>query len=99
MSRRTEPINPFYVLLIVVGVAFTLTACAYGLMMFKATRSVGGVDLGPPEGLLGWMNAYGARLLTGELIALGVTTIGAIILDDRRIKRRERDKQSSPPTA
>jgi hypothetical protein len=79
-------------LLIVVGVAFTLTACAYGLMMFKATQPLGRVDLGAPEGLLGWLNLNGATLLTGELIVLGVATIGAIALDDRRIKRRERDK-------
>lgn len=93
MSRRTEPVNPFYVLLIVVGTAFTLTACAYGVMMFKATQSVGRIDLGPPEGLLGWLHLYGAKMLTGELLVLGVATVGAIVLDDRRIKRRERDKK------
>jgi hypothetical protein len=94
VSRRTEPINPFYVLLVVVGVAFTLTACAYGLMMFNATQPVGRIDLGAPDGLLGWLNAHGGALLTGELILLAVATLGAIVLDDRRIKRRERDKIS-----
>jgi hypothetical protein len=93
VSRRSEPVNPFYVLLIVVGTAFTLTACAYGLMMFKATQPVGRVDLGPPDGLLGWLHVYGATMLTGELIVLGVATVGAILLDDRRIKRREREKK------
>ncbi|MBA4018605.1 MAG: hypothetical protein C0483_15680 [Pirellula sp.] len=30
--------NPFYVLLVIVGTAFCLTACAYGLMAMRALR-------------------------------------------------------------
>jgi hypothetical protein len=92
VPRGSEPINPFYVLLIVVGIAFTLTSSAYGVMMFKATQPLGRVDLGVPDGLLGFMQTYGGWLLGGELLALAVATVGAIAVDDRRIKRRERDK-------
>ncbi len=92
MPRDSEPVNPFYVLLIVVGVAFTLTSCAYGVMMFKSDLPLARVDMGAPVGLLGFLNAYGAWMLGGELLALTVATFGAIALDSRRIKRRERDK-------
>jgi hypothetical protein len=30
--------NPFYVLLVIFGIAFSLTACAYGVMAFRAVR-------------------------------------------------------------
>ena len=92
MPRGSEPFNPFYVLLVIVGVAFTLTSCAYGVMMFKTTQPLARVDMGGPEGLLGFLNVYGGRLLGGELLALAVATFGAIALDSRRIKQRDRDK-------
>jgi len=92
VPRDAEPVNPFYVLLIVIGIAFTLTSSAYGVMMFKTTQTPSRADMGAPQGLLGFMHEYGGRLLTAELAGLALATFGAIALDDRRIKRRERDK-------
>ncbi len=38
MAKKKSGINPFYVLLAPLGIVFTITACAYGVMAFKAVR-------------------------------------------------------------
>ena len=38
MGFKKKGFNPFYVLLVIVGTAFCLTACAYGLMAMRALR-------------------------------------------------------------
>ena len=35
MARNQEGTNPFYILLVIAGVAFTVTACAYGVMISR----------------------------------------------------------------
>ncbi len=44
MSKRKEPVNPYYVLLVLLGVVFLVTTCAYGTMAWRATRPVVGRD-------------------------------------------------------
>lgn len=36
MAKRKSAINPFYVLLVLFGLVFFVTACAYGVMAFRA---------------------------------------------------------------
>ena len=71
--------NPFYVAVLVVGIVFSLTACAYGVMAFRQLRP----DLAAeaPHGLLAWMAQHGDRLLIGELLLLTLATVGAIQTD------------------
>jgi len=38
MPKKKSRTNPFYVLLVIFGIAFSLTACAYGVMAFRAVR-------------------------------------------------------------
>jgi hypothetical protein len=38
MPKKKSRTNPFYVLLVIFGVAFSLTACAYGVMAFRAVH-------------------------------------------------------------
>jgi hypothetical protein len=38
MPKMRSRTNPFYVLLVIFGIAFSLTACAYGVMAFRAVR-------------------------------------------------------------
>jgi hypothetical protein len=38
VPKTKEPLNPFYVLLVIVGVVFLITACGYGLMAWRAIR-------------------------------------------------------------
>jgi hypothetical protein len=69
--------NPFYVVLIGVGVVFAITACAYGVM------TVRGLDphAAEEEGLVGLMDKHGLTIMMFELALLGVLTVLAIGTD------------------
>ena len=82
MGRR-KPVNPFYVLLVIAGVVFCLTATAYGVMTVQglhperaAEQSEGG------RHMLVWLDEHGAGLLMGELAVLAVFTFAAIGTDN-----------------
>lgn len=79
--------NPFYVLLVLVGTLFAVTAFAYGVMSVDAMRQVDR----PPKTrtttfrrhpLWEWLDRYGPRLLTGEVMVLALATAGAIGTDE-----------------
>ena len=36
MAKAKAPVNPFYVLVVVFGVVFVITSCAYGTMAYRA---------------------------------------------------------------
>lgn len=86
---QKKPVNPFYVIAIVVGVAFAITACSYCVMTMR------GLDphTAGEGGLVGVMDRYGLVIMLAELGVLGATTIAAIATDDywtRRFESRER---------
>jgi hypothetical protein len=88
---QTKSVNPFYPPLVVVGVVFALTACAYGVM------TVRGLD--PHQagegGLVGFMDEYGLLLMVAELCLLGVLTVAAIGTDEYWTRRFERLQRES----
>lgn len=92
MSQIKEATNPFYVVLLVVGMVFFVTACAYGVMSFKAVRGgPAAMDEAGASGLMVFMEEHGNKLLAGELLILAVATFGAIGSDsywNRRAQRR-----------
>lgn len=96
MPRRTQRFNPFYLLAMIFGIAFTITACAYGVMMLKSIRP-GGLPR-PGErgaGLMDLLSDHGAMIMAIEVAGLAVFAIAAIWLDHHRgrreIARRERE--------
>lgn len=82
MAAR-KPINPFYVLLVLVGAAFAITACAYGVTAMRALRPNRAIAQPPAQksSLIKLMDEHGERLLVGELLLLAVCTVGAISTD------------------
>jgi len=76
--------NPFYFLLVVVGVMFAVTAFAYGVMTLHAIRISGEppVATAGSHPLLVWLGSHGDYLLLGEIAALGLLTFAAIGTDD-----------------
>jgi len=88
MNKRA--INPFYVLSVVAGVLFAITACAYSLMMLVAIRN-GAL---PPAGesgheLMAYLNRHGVTLMAAEVAALAVLTVSAIGLDHVRLRQSD----------
>jgi len=79
MARSKSPVNPFYVVLVMVGIAFCITACAYGIMTFRALR--GEDDQKKAPILVALLDQHGERILMGEILLLGLATFGAIKTD------------------
>jgi len=94
MPKVKAPINPFYLLAMLFGIAFTITACAYGLLMLRSIRAEGLPQEGQPGfGLMDLLRQHGTAILATELAALAVFALAAIYLDHvrgrREIARRE----------
>ena len=93
MSRAKQPANPFYVLLVVVGIVFSLTACLYGVVTVRALKSGPAAAAEGPSGSLEWLDRNAVAIFGVELAVLAACTIGAIALDTRR------DTTRRPPVA
>lgn len=80
--KQKSPINPFYAGVAIAGVLFALTACAYGVVAVRAMRGI-------PEtaGFFELIDKRGPQWMMYELVALAVTTFGAIGLDKLRTER------------
>ena len=80
--------NPFYVLLVPVGVAFVVTAFAYGIMAFQAVNgSAAASAASRAHPLFQWLRVHGNAALLVELGLLAALTVAAIATDrlwDRR---------------
>jgi hypothetical protein len=94
MLRSKKFANPFYGLLVVVGLAFCITAMTYGVMMVRETRAAGSSELVANHALMQLMNDHGNTILLIELALLAVCTFGAIGTDEFWQRRaRERAKR------
>lgn len=82
-----SPANPFYVVLVLAGVVFFVTACAYGMMALREFRAPAGETAMPSE-LLTFLNQRGALLLGIEIAVLATATFAAMAYD-QRLGRRE----------
>jgi hypothetical protein len=88
VARPTEPFNPFYALVIVLGVAFAVTTFAYGTMAYRATDPAAAASDRQP-GLMSLVDDYGVPAMGVELGMLGAATFGAMWLDRLRSRRAE----------
>jgi hypothetical protein len=81
--------NPFYLLLLVVGTLFAITACGYGAMTVRMIE--------PHAFTAGdrFFDTYGLWLMVGELGVLAVLTFLAIGTDDYWVRRAEAKAQST----
>jgi hypothetical protein len=100
--RACQRFNPFYLLAMLFGISFTITACAYGLMMLRAIRAEGLPQEGQSGfGLMDLLSQHGTAILATELAGLAVFTLAAIYLDHRRgrreIARREAAATGTKP--
>jgi len=87
MISTKQPINPFYVLCVVAGMAFTVTACAYGILMLRANRGLDLASEAAEHPLMSFLNRWGMIILGVEVAVLAVVSVAAIMLDHYRGKR------------
>lgn len=107
--RIKKGFNPFYVLLVIVGTAFCLTACAYGLMAMRSLRPERNFATSAPTGgssavvpaeshqLMKFMERHGNRLLLIEIGLLAAASFAAMATDGYWI-RRANEKQAAERT-
>jgi hypothetical protein len=89
--KAKEPANPFYVLVIILGVVFLITACAYATMTYRAIVPGAPRD-GGTHALMEFLDRYGMQLMAGQLVALAAATFGAMWLDRFRALGGQRDQ-------
>ena len=97
MGKAKEPANPFYVLVIMLGVVFLVTACGYGTMTYRAIAPGAPRD-GGPHPLMAFLDRYGMELMGGELALLAGATFGAIWLDRFRFQRDQQKPKNDAET-
>ncbi len=96
--KPTRP-HPLYLLVGVLGVLFTVSACAYGVMSFKAR---GGTSYGNEQdaGLMKLMREHGGKVLGVEIVALAAAAVAAMASDSRADRKRQaaanHDEQKLP---
>lgn len=91
--------NPFYALLVIAGVAFVLTACAYGVMAFRQARPDSQPLAETDASLLGVLDRHGALFLGGQVVLLALLTAGAMGTDDfweKRASRKIEQQEAAP---
>ncbi len=95
MARKNWK-NPFYTLLIPVGLLFVITGFAYGFMAFQAVNAgVEGAAVHADHPLFQWLRKNGDRAMLAELAVLAVLTVGAIATDDWWMNDSNRGKNES----
>jgi|EndMetStandDraft_5_1072996.scaffolds.fasta_scaffold1015289_1 hypothetical protein len=88
MAKRKDPVNPFYVLLVIAGTAFAITACAYCVMTVRAVSPSASSAADSWGGkVMQFLDDYGMWLMLGEIVVLAIATIGAISTDRYWMKR------------
>jgi hypothetical protein len=102
MAKR-KAFNPFYPLLVLTGVLFTVTAFAYGLLLYRLLHPAL-VVAGPEDGgsLMVLMHRHGTSLLVIELAALATFALLAMATDrywSRMSHRPEHDERTDSGAA
>ena len=91
MAKQKKAFNPFYVLLVLVGVAFTITACGYGVM---TVRMLEPVDQSASDR---FFDTYGVQLMIGQVIVLSILTLAAMGTDNYWTARSESQPETKEP--
>ncbi len=97
MRRSKKSANPFYGMLILVGLTFFVTATAYGVMAFRETHAVVHGEPVAEHALMKWMHEHGNTALLTELAVLGVCTFGAIGTDEFWQRRASAQTKDNTP--
>jgi hypothetical protein len=97
MANTTEPRNPFYLLLLLAGLVFVLTALAYAVVPVLEQKAIEAGNPPPPSAFRDALRTNGWRWLLYEvavLLALGLASMG---LDRLRSLQKQRRANKIPP--
>ena len=90
MVARPKPTNPFYIVLLIAGVIFVVTACSYIVMTINARDlSLGAQEDPSSKRFVEIVDRYGFAALMIELGVLAGATFAAIATDEYWTRRAE----------
>lgn len=92
MPTPTEPRNPFYIVLLIIGVLFAITAIAYAVIPVIEDKALQAGQAPPPSPWRDDLRNNGWRWLLVELAALIVVGFLSMGLDRVRRLRAEANK-------
>lgn len=87
MAKPQSFTNPFYTLLLIAGLLFMITACAYAVMTVRGMEVSETVDTPAAQRFAQLVDEHGFTALMVELAVLAVATVGAIATDDYWARR------------
>ena len=97
MSRANKDWNPFYFLLVLVGILFVMTALGYVTSMIRMqSRLSDRSRTGPQSPAMRFLAQYGESVLLGEAAALGGLAILAMSLDRWRSRQPTKSETHQP---
>jgi hypothetical protein len=101
----SEPRNPLYLLLLVVGFLFVVTALAYAVVPILEQKAIDAGNPPPQDDFRDALRADGWMWLLGELALLVVLGLASMALDRLRSLKSEREaatisaeRSNEPPT-
>ncbi len=89
MRRSLKSANPFYILLIIAGLSFAMTATVYVVMAYRDAHAREESATEDDHPLMVWMRRHGDATLLSELGLLAVGTFAAIGTDSYWQRRAE----------
>ena len=95
---RTEPRNPFYLLLLLASLVFVLTCLAYGVVPILEEKAAEAGQPPPPSPFREALDADGWKWILYELAAMAVFAFCSMGLDRYRSLREERAASHTPPS-
>jgi hypothetical protein len=87
---QSEPRNPLYLLLLVVSLAFVLTALAYAVVPTLEQKAMEVGEIPPPSALRDALRTDGWKWLLVEVAAMVVLGVASMGLDRLRRLQKER---------
>jgi hypothetical protein len=97
MTPKTEPHNPLYLLALLVGLLFVMTALAYALVPVLEQKALDAGEVLPPSSWRDALRADGWKWLLSELAVLILLCLGSMWLDRLRGLQSEREQRTIPP--
>jgi hypothetical protein len=88
----SEPRNPLYLLLLLVGLVFVVTALAYALIPVLEQKAIEKGELPPPSAVRDALRRDGWLWLLAEVGFLVVVGVASMVLDRLRSLKKERDR-------
>jgi hypothetical protein len=100
MTACRKTTNPFYVLVVLVGILFCLTACAYGVMTVKYLHASDMSDMSDmsddsesDKQFLAFLDHHGLAIMLAQILVMAVAAVAAMVTD--RYWEQGRAEQSS----